>query len=130
MLATTEMPSVPEVSLADPECCVPVTTIGKDLVPRTYMRSIRMAPHPRRGMRFENVCGQFESRVVTECLVGAIVPSHTCFGWQRELYHMEGTVNLSGRTATFKGLRNQQAIHRLSLALRLVCVCAPLHCAC
>ena len=107
------------LDITDPELSVPVSILGKDMRPRTFIRHQRMAPYARRPVRFENLCGQFNFKVTVEGLVGAIVPSYSCFGWQKSLYHMEGTVTLAGHSATFKGVRNLDSMTRLAKAMRL-----------
>ena len=110
------------VGLDDPEFSVQVSTLDRDMQPRTVLRHKRMAPYQWRPPRFENLCGQFDSRVVAECMVGAIVQSHSCFGWQKALYHTEGCVSLSGHTANFKGVRNHESLSRLA---RAMCLAGP-----
>jgi len=79
----------------------------------------RFAPHSTKPARIENLCGFYLQYFDTRPFQQILHKKKTCFGQQRELYHLEGNLTINQGRASFMGARSYAGLTRLGRTMRL-----------
>jgi len=79
----------------------------------------RFAPHSTQPARIENLCGYYLQYFDDRPFKQLINRNRSCFGRQRELFHLEGNLTINQGRASFMGGRSFAGLTRLGRTMRL-----------
>jgi len=79
----------------------------------------RFAPHSTQPARIENLCGFYLQYFDTMPFQQMVHRNRSCFGRQRELFHLEGNLTINQGRASFMGGRSFAGLTRLGRTMRL-----------
>lgn len=99
--------------------CVPESILLSSGGIETVLLDERYTPYTSQRARIENLCGSFTERVSGAGLDGVLVKTNTCFGRQRELFHLCGNVTVNREKGSFMGARGLAGLERLASVLQL-----------
>ena len=81
----------------------------------------KFRPYAKRGSQIDNLCGQFTTFVsdAPTQLGGLMHRVCSGFGWQNDVYHLDGNLSLCMGRASFKACRSMEGLTRLGGVLGL-----------
>ena len=107
--------------------CVPESILLASGGVETVLLDERYTPYTSQRARIENLCGSFAERVSCAGLEGVLIKTNTCFGRQKELFHLNGNVIVNQEKGSFMGARGFKGLEGLANELQLSSVRNSVH---